>query len=128
MLNPPRPAPLSAPFAAREFDGEGLLAEIQHLREAQVGQKHLNDCAAALRPLLDRNPIEGMQHIKQLATARFQTQPELARLLVLWAAKVKSPRDFQAVCMHFQRLALTSSLVGAIHRGAARLPSAGKRR
>jgi hypothetical protein len=38
----PKQGTLSAPFADRELNGESLLWELAHLREAQVRQKQLN--------------------------------------------------------------------------------------
>ncbi|HZN94343.1 MAG TPA: hypothetical protein VFB81_16630 [Myxococcales bacterium] len=125
---PPKPVPVSPPFAAREFNGDGMLKELQHLRDAVVNQKHLNDCALAVRNLPNKGLLEAMMEIKQLAMARFQGQPELARLLVTWAAQVKGPRDFMELCGHFQRLAISSALLAAMYRGASRLPNAPKKK
>jgi hypothetical protein len=128
MNNPPKMPPLSPPFAAREFNGDGMLAELQHLRDAVVNQKHLNDCALAVRNLPGKGLLEAMMEIKNLAMSRFQGQPELARLLVTWAAQVKGPRDFGELCSHFQRLAMSSALLAAMYRGASRLPNAPKKK
>ena len=128
MNQPPKLPPLSPAFAAREFNGDGLLKELQHLRDAVVNQKHLNDCALAVRNLPNKGLLEAMMEIKQLAMARFQSQPELARLLVTWAAQVKGPKDFMEFCGHFQRLAMSSALLAAMYRGASRLPNAQKKK
>src|SRR5688572_9016859 len=125
--SPPQAAP-SAPFADRELNGTGLLEEMRHLREAVVNQKHINDCAIALRGLPGKALLDAMLEIKSMATTRFQTQPELARLLVTWAARVKGPRDFIELCLHFQRLAMASSLLAAMYRGAGRLPNPVKKK
>lgn len=128
-MNPPaKPPPPSPPFAAKELNGEGMLEELQHLRDAVVNQKHLNDCALAVKNLPSKGLLEAMMEIKQLAMARFQGQPELARLLVTWAAKVKGPRDFLEMCGHFHRLAITSALLASMYRGASRLPNAPKKK
>src|SRR5688572_33177333 len=84
--SPPQAAP-SAPFADRELNGTGLLEEMRHLREAVVNQKHINDCAIALRGLPGKALLDAMLEIKSMATTRFQTQPELARLLVTWRSE-----------------------------------------
>ncbi|HYV45350.1 MAG TPA: hypothetical protein VFA20_10835 [Myxococcaceae bacterium] len=128
MNQPPKPVPLSPAFAAKEYNGADLLKELQHLRDAVVNQKHLNDCALAVRNLPNKGLLEAMMEIKQLAMARFQGQPELARLLVTWAAQVKGPKDFMEMCGHFQRLAVTSALLAAMYRGASRLPNAQKKK
>ena len=120
-------APLSAPFLHREFNGELLLEELRDLRGAGVGQKHLNDCSQAAKELLGLPVGDAIVRLKQIASGRFQAQPELAGLMVRWAAKLKSERDVTELVRHFQRLALSSALIGAMGRGAGRLPRGARR-
>lgn len=127
-MPPPSSKALSSPFSHRELNGETLLDELQDLRAAGVGQKHLNDCALALRALGQRSAAEADAELRHLASARFQAQPELAGLLVRWAAKLKSERDVAELCSHFDRLALASALIGAMARGSSRLPPRSARR
>lgn len=117
----------SAPFVHREFNGETLLDELRDLRAAGVGNKHLMDCALALRELRGLPVTDAVLHLKLVASGRFGAQPELAGLLVRWAAKLKTPRDVTELSLHFQRLAAVSGLIGAIGRGAALLPRGGRR-
>ncbi len=112
---------VSAPFAHREFNGETLLEELEALRDAQVRQMHLNDCALALRQLSGLRVSEAAARIRQLATSRFAKQPALASLLVRWAARLKSEADVPQLSSHVERLALASALIGAMRRGASRL-------
>ncbi|MBI3184948.1 MAG: hypothetical protein HYZ28_22640 [Myxococcales bacterium] len=118
---PPPRKQVSPPFASRELNGETLLEELDSLREAQVGQKHLNDCAVALRQLNGVRVSEAAARIRQLATGRFAGQPALASLLVRWAARLKSEVDVPLFSSHIERLALTSALIAAMRRGADRL-------
>jgi len=104
-------AGLSPPFAHREFNGETLLEELKALRQASVAQKQLDDCALALRALKGTGHSELGARFKQLAQSRFGAQPEIAGLLVRWAAKVRSQADVAALCLH-----------SAMYRGSARLP------
>lgn len=115
-------AGLSPPFAHREFNGETLLEELKALRQSAVAQRQLDDCALAVRALKGATPAELPSRFKQLAQSRFGAQPELSGLLVRWAAKVRTPADVGALCSHFERLALTSSLISSLYRGAGRLP------
>lgn len=125
MGPPPSSSTLSSPFASRELNGETLLDELADLRAAGVGQKHLNDCVAAVRPLRRTAPGEAAGELRQIAAGRFQVQPELAGLLVRWAARLRTPGDVAELCAHLERLALTSALIGAMARGAGRLPNKG---
>ncbi len=111
-------APPSAPFASRELDGEVLLEELGDLRSSQVPQRHLDDCALALRDVTGLRSAEVVTRLKSLATNRFAGQPALASLLVRWAAKLKSEADVPLLVSHFQRLAMTSSLVAVVRRSA----------
>ena len=107
---------LSPPFASREFNGEVLLDELADLRDAQVAQQPLNDCAEALREFSTLRASEAVQRMKHLASARFQSQPALAALLVRWANRVKSEQDVAQLSLHFQRLALTAGVIAAFRR------------
>lgn len=117
---------LSPPFAHREFNGETLLEELRDLRQAAVPQRQLDDCALAMRPMRGTAPSELSARLKQLAQSRFGAQPEVAGLLVRWAAKVKTPDDVTALCQHFERLAMASALISAMYRGSGRLPKGGR--
>ncbi len=107
----------SAAFAHRELNGEILLEELRALREAQVRQRHLEDCAQALRGLEGMRVGEASRRIRDIATGRFTGQPALASLMVRWAAKLRAEDDVVALSQHFRRLALTAALVGALRRG-----------
>lgn len=116
----------SAPFASRELNGEVLLEELADLRNAQVQQRHLNDCVLNLRGLEGVRVSEAVARLKQLASNRFAGQPALASLLVRWAAKLKHEVDVPLLVSHLERLALTSALVTTLRRGAERLPKGGR--
>lgn len=115
------PAPalgqVSAPFAHRELNGETLLEELESLREAQVRQRQLEDCAATLRSLSGLRVGEAMTRIRQIASGRFQSQPALASLLVRWAAKLRTEADVAALAQHFRQLAIVGALIGVLRRG-----------
>jgi hypothetical protein len=108
----------SAPFASRELNGEVLLEALGDLRQSQVQQRHLDDCALALRDFSGLRGAEAVTRLKHLASNRFAGQPALASLLVRWAAKLKSDADVPLLIGHFERLALTSSLVAVVRRSA----------
>ena len=116
---------VSAPFASRELNGELLLEELEQLRDAQIRQNALNDCALALQELDGLRVNEAAVRIRQLAGSRFQGQPALASLLVRWAARLKTEVDVPHLTSHLRRLALTSALIGAMRRGADRLGARG---
>ncbi|MBL8919786.1 MAG: hypothetical protein JNJ54_13040 [Myxococcaceae bacterium] len=120
-----RPQP-SAPFASRELNGELLLDELVDLRNAQVAQKHLDDLVRALHELEGSRAAEAVVRLKQLAANRFSSQPAVASLLVRWAAKLKSEVDVGLLVAHLERLALVSAMLGALRRGAERLPKGGR--
>ncbi len=124
-MAPPRPQP-SAPFVSRELNGEQLLEELADLRNSQVAQKHLNDCALAVREFSGVRVSEASTRLKALATSRFASQPALASLLVRWAGRLKSEVDVPLLVAHLERLALTAAVVGGLRRGAERLPRAGR--
>ena len=116
---------MSPPFAGRELDGETLLEELGALREAQIRQKHLNDCALALRSLSGLSTHEAAAKIRQLASGRFSGQPALASLLVRWSTKLRTELDIPRFTSHIERLALASGLISAMRRGAERLGGKG---
>jgi hypothetical protein len=124
----PPSSTLSAPFVHREFNGELLLEELRDLRGAGVGLKHLFDCSQAMKELRGLPLADALVRIKQIASGRFQAQPELAGLMVRWSAKLRSERDVTELVLHFQRMAATSALLGAMLRGSGRLPPRGGRR
>jgi hypothetical protein len=108
----------SAPFASRELNGEVLLEELGDLRASQVPQRHLDDCALAMRDFSGLRASEAVTRLKHLASNRFAGQPALASLLVRWAARLKSDHDVPLLLAHFERLALTSALVAVVRRSA----------
>jgi hypothetical protein len=116
----------SAPFASRELNGEVLLEELADLRNAQVQQRHLNDCIVNLRGLEGVRVSEAAARLKQLASNRFAGQPALASLLVRWAARLKNEVDVPLLVSHLERLAMTSALLTALRRGNERLPKGGR--
>ena len=116
----------SAPFQNRELNGELLLEEMADLRQAQVQQKHLNDCVANLRTLSGSRVSEASQQLKALATGRFAGQPALASLLVRWSAKLKTEFDVSLLVGHLERLALANSVIAAVRRASERLPKGGR--
>lgn len=110
----------TAPFAARELNGEVLLQELEQLRDAQVGARHLVDLGVAVRALKGLRVSEATARLRQLAQSRFQGQPALATLLAKWANRLKSEADVELLRGHFERLSLSSVLVGAMWRVADR--------
>lgn len=124
-MAPSRSQP-SPPFASRELNGEVLLEELADLRNAQVQQRHLNDCVLNLRGLEGVRVSEAAARLKQLASNRFSGQPALASLLVRWAARLKSEVDVPLLVSHLERLALISALVTTLRRGSERLPKGGR--
>src|SRR5438128_2020958 len=108
----------SAAFQNRELNGELLLEELSDLRQAQIQQKHLNDCVANLRGISGVRVSEASQQLKAVASGRFGAQPALASLLVRWAAKLKTEHDVSLLVGHLERLALTSAVVSALRRGS----------
>ncbi len=126
MSGPVPKRSLSPPFADRELNGDVLLRELASLRDAQVRQKQLNDCALALRQLPGLRVSETISKIRELASGRFQEHPALASLLVRWAAKLRVDEDVAALISHFERLAITAALIAAVRRGAERLPAKGR--
>jgi hypothetical protein len=116
----------SAPFQSRELNGELLLDELADLRQAQVQQKHLNDCAANVRGLSGMRVAEAAQQLRAIASTRFAAQPALAALLVRWSGKLKSEVDVSVLVGHLERLAFTAAIVGAVKRCAERLPRSGR--
>ena len=112
---------VSAPFASRELNGQLLLEELEQLRDAQIRQNALNDCALAVREVDGLRVYDAAGRIRQLASARFQGQPALASLLVRWAARLKTEADVPQLTSHLRRLALTSALLGALRRGGEHL-------
>lgn len=108
----------STPFASRELNGEVLLEELTDLRGAQIHQKHLNDLVVGLRDLEGVRVSEAAQRLKHLAANRFSGTPALASVLVRWAGKLKAEADVPLLIVHFERLAITAAIVGAIRRAA----------
>jgi hypothetical protein len=111
----------SASFAHRELNGEILLEELRSLRDAQVRQKQLEDCAQALRSVEGMRVGDASRRIRDIAGGRFVGQPALASLLVRWAARMRVEADVAALVSHFRRLAITGALIGALRRGGDRL-------
>jgi|APLak6261666879_1056058.scaffolds.fasta_scaffold01162_3 hypothetical protein len=114
----------STPFASRELNGEVLLEELTDLRGAQIHQKHLNDLVVGLRDLQGVRVSEASQRLKHLAANRFSGTPALASLLVRWSAKLKAEADVPLLIAHFERLAVTSAIIGAVRRASDSLKGA----
>jgi hypothetical protein len=117
----------SPPFASRELNGQVLLEELGELMQAQIAQRHLDDCVAGLRDLDGIRVSEASARLKHLAANRFSSQPALGRLLVEWAGKVKVEADIPLLKNHFFRLAMASAVLSALRRGAERLPRSNRR-
>lgn len=120
------PTAPSASFAARELNGEVLLLELEKLRDAQVGARHLIDCAVALKSLRGARISDAEARLKQLASSRFQGQPALAALLLKWANRLKSEADVELLRGHLERLAGAGALIGAMWRVADRRKRGGE--
>lgn len=116
----------SAPFASRELNGELLLSEIDELRSAQVQQQHLVDCVLSLRDLSGAQVGDAVDRLEHLAASRFGGQPALASLLVRWAQRLRTEADLPLLLLHFEQLALTAALIGALRRAADALPRGGQ--
>ena len=123
MAPPPRSNP-STPFASRELNGEVLLDELADLRTAQLPQRHLTDLVVNLRDLEGVRVSEAALRLKSLAANRFASTPALASLLTRWAARLKTEADVPLLVSHFERLALTSAIVGAMRRAGDSLKGA----
>lgn len=121
----PRPELRSAPFSHREFNGETLIEELAALRDGQVRQKHLEECAAALRPLKAAGLTDATTRLRQLAAGRFQKQRALAHLLTTWSVKLRTDADVTALVAHFQQMAIVGALLGALRRPGERLVGGG---
>lgn len=115
-MPPFSPPTLSPAFAHREFDGETLLEEAGTLRDAQVRQKHLDECALLLRPLRGLSAADAANRIRQIAGSRFNSQPALGALLVRWTTRLRSAADVDALVGHLERLALVSGMLAALSR------------
>lgn len=116
----------SSPFVSREFNGEVLLEELGELRDAQVPQRHLVDLAAAVKDLNGVRVSEAVQRLGALAANRFAGTPALASLIVRWSKRLKADVDVPLLVGHFERLALTTAMVGALRRAAEQLPRGGR--
>jgi hypothetical protein len=112
----------SAPFSSRELNGEVLLAELDELRSGDVQQRNLSDCVRNLDELRGLRMKEAALRLKQLAAGRFAGQPALASLLVRWAQRLRSEADLPLLLVHFEQLALTAAMLGALRRASERLP------
>lgn len=117
----PAPGQPSASFSHRELNGELLLEELQALRDAQVRQPDLEDCARALRTLPGMGVVEASRRVREVANGRFAAQPALAGLLARWAARMRVEADVAVLALHFRKLAMTGAVVGALRRGGERM-------
>ena len=121
-MQPPAPRPAaSGALSSRELNGEGLLEELAELRQVQLAQKELNDCALSARELSGMRVGEAQGRLKALAAGRFVGSPALAALLVRWAQRLKSEADVPILSSHLERLALTSAIVTALRRAQSRV-------
>src|SRR5688572_186431 len=109
--------PLSAPFAHRELNGEGLLEELAELQSSRVADRRILECALVLKQLATDSPAHATARMRDLAKRRFTAEPALSDLVVRWAVKVKTVEDLQQLIGHFERLALVAAMVSAIRRG-----------
>ena len=73
-------------------------------------------------PVVFGRVAELSDQLKDLASGQFAAQPALASLLVRWSSKLKTELDGSMLVGHFERLALTASVVAALRRAAERLP------
>jgi hypothetical protein len=112
----------SAPFLAREFNGETLLQELRRLEDAEVKPAHLFECVLALRPLARADAKTATAGMQKISSGRFQP---LANILSGWVAKVRADDDVPMLIGHFERLALACALSGAARRGNERLQARG---
>jgi hypothetical protein len=119
---------LSPPFAAREFNGEGLLEELDGLAAGGVSQRELEACALAVRSLGLQGRSEAAARLRALAASELRASPELANLIRAWAAKIRTDADVACLVEHFQRMALVSALSSAAVRGTRRLSARGAAR
>ncbi len=118
-MGPQRLQP-SSPFLSRELNGEVLLDELDELRRGQVPQQQLDDCARALRCL--EGPVSSCAAlVRQLAKDRYAEHLALASLLKRWATRLKTDADAPLLAAHFERLALSSALISALHRASDQL-------
>jgi hypothetical protein len=116
---------LSPPFAAREFNGERLLEELDGLAAGGVTQQELEACALAVRSLDVRGRSDAAAKLRALASSDFSAPPQLAALLRGWAGKVRTDEDVPWLVEHFWRMALVSALSSAAVRGSRRLGARG---
>lgn len=127
MARAPGKPSLSPPLAARELNGQLLLEELMDLREGQVRSALLASCARELKAQRGMDAAAFKKHLLSLADGRFAEQAALAKLLRSWAQRVSGPADVHVLASHFERLALTSALLTALHYGRARLLGGGKK-
>jgi hypothetical protein len=118
---PSRKSQVSPPFAARELNGERLLEELGELAENGVTQGRLEACVMALRTLGRGSPSTATAEIRAVATDEFGDTPGLSRMLLSWAAKVRSEDDIPILLDHFERMALVAALAAAARRANRRL-------
>jgi hypothetical protein len=117
---------LSPPFAAREFNGEQLLEELDGLADGGVTQQELEACWMAVRSLELGGRADAASKLRALASSDFRESPELAGLLRSWAAKIRTDDDVPCLVGHFQRMALVSALSSAAVRASRRLGTRGR--
>jgi hypothetical protein len=105
---------LSAPFAARELNGEMLLEEVATLRERSVPQTALEYCAASLARTATHGAAEVPDTVQQLVSSGARCPSPLAHLVAAWARKVRTDDDALALADHFSRLARVAALLPAL--------------
>ncbi len=104
----------SAPFRNREFNGDLLLSELAQLRSSSVSQSTLSATSKTLTTFRDLQAADAARYILRLAEGLDPTEVALARLLKEWARKLKAKPDVVLLAAHFEKLALTSSLLSSL--------------
>ncbi len=119
-MAPPRSQPSSA-FASRELNGEVLLDELNELRQGQVPQRPLDECARALQKL-NGPTSQCAATVRHLASSRFAGYPALVSLLRRWATRLKTEADGPLLAAHFERLAISAAVINSLRGASEGLP------
>jgi hypothetical protein len=111
---------LSAPFAARELNGEMLLEEVATLRGRGVPQSALEYCAASLARSAGAGAAQVPDTVQQIASSGGRCPSPLAHLVAAWARKVRTDDDAVALADHFSRVARVAALLPALVQASER--------
>lgn len=106
----------STPFVSRELNGEVLLSELTDLRSAGVSQSELNQWVLTVRELAGAPATMAASRLKHHAT---QAPPALGAIFKRWATRLRADADVEPLLAHFDRLAITAGIVGALRRAAS---------